>query len=32
MISRILDASIRFRWAVVIVTLIVAAYGVTQLL
>ncbi len=32
MISRILDASIRFRWAVVIVTLIVSAYGVTQLL
>jgi cobalt-zinc-cadmium resistance protein CzcA len=32
MISRILDASIRFRWAVVIATLIVSAYGVTQLL
>jgi cobalt-zinc-cadmium resistance protein CzcA len=32
MITRILDASIRFRWAVVIVTLIVSAYGVTQLL
>ena len=32
MITRILDASIRFRWAVVIVTLIISAYGVTQLL
>ena len=32
MITRILDAAIRFRWAVVIVTLIVSAYGVTQLL
>ncbi|QDM40657.1 CusA/CzcA family heavy metal efflux RND transporter [Altererythrobacter sp. TH136] len=32
MIERILDAAIRFRWAVVIVTLIVSAYGVTQLL
>ncbi len=32
MISRILDASIRFRWAVVIVTLIVSAFGVTQLI
>jgi cobalt-zinc-cadmium resistance protein CzcA len=32
MITRILDASIRFRWGVVIVTLIIAAYGVTQLL
>src|SRR3546814_1325781 len=32
MIARILDAAIRFRWGVVIATLIVAAYGVTQLL
>jgi len=32
MIARILAASIRFRWGVVIATLIVAAYGVTQLL
>ena len=32
MITRILDASIRFRWGVVIATLIIAAYGVTQLL
>lgn len=32
MIARILDASIRFRWGVVIATLIISAYGVTQLL
>lgn len=32
MIARLLDASIRFRWAVVIATLIISAYGVTQLL
>src|SRR5690606_33847974 len=32
MIARILDFSIRFRWGVVIATLIVAAFGVTQLL
>ena len=32
MISRILDASIRVRWAVVIITLIVSAYGAAQLL
>ncbi|HEY6814245.1 MAG TPA: CusA/CzcA family heavy metal efflux RND transporter [Croceibacterium sp.] len=32
MIARLLAASIRFRWAVVIVTLMVSAYGVTQLL
>ena len=32
MIARILAASIRFRWGVVIATLIIAAYGVTQLL
>ena len=32
MIARILDASIRFRWGVVIATLVIAAYGVTQML
>ena len=32
MIARLLDASIRFRWAVVVATLIISAYGVTQLL
>jgi len=32
MIARLLHASIRFRWAVVIATLIISAYGVTQLL
>ena len=32
MIERILDASIRFRWGVVIATLIISAYGVFQLL
>ncbi|HEY5722377.1 MAG TPA: CusA/CzcA family heavy metal efflux RND transporter [Allosphingosinicella sp.] len=31
MIDRILDASIRFRWAVLVVTLAVAAYGAFQL-
>lgn len=32
MIDRLLDASIRFRWGVVILTLIVAAYGAFQLM
>ena len=32
MIDRLLDASVRFRWAVVALTVIVAAYGVLQLL
>ena len=32
MIARLLDAAIRFRWGVVIATLIISAYGVTQLL
>ncbi|MBO9517480.1 MAG: CusA/CzcA family heavy metal efflux RND transporter [Porphyrobacter sp.] len=32
MITRILDASIRFRWAVVIITMIIAFFGVFQLL
>lgn len=32
MIEKLLDASIRFRWGVVILTLIVSAYGVFQLL
>ncbi len=32
MIEKLLDASIRFRWGVVILTLIVSAYGVIQLL
>ena len=31
MILRLLDAAIRFRWAVVFITLAVAAYGVVQL-
>ena len=31
MIDRILDASVRFRWAVVIVTLLVAVFGAIQL-
>lgn len=31
MIEKLLDASIRFRWGVIIATLIVAAYGVFQL-
>ena len=31
MIDRILDASIRFRWAVVFITMLVALYGVFQL-
>ncbi|MCB2072863.1 MAG: efflux RND transporter permease subunit, partial [Novosphingobium sp.] len=32
MIEKILDAAIRFRWGVVVVTLIVAAFGASQLL
>ncbi len=32
MIDRLLDSAIRFRWAVVIVTLAVALYGAFQLL
>jgi len=32
MIDRLLDAAVRFRWAVVAVTLVVAAFGVFQLL
>ena len=32
MIEKLLDAAIRFRWAVVILTLIVSAYGVFQLM
>nr|WP_315457925.1 CusA/CzcA family heavy metal efflux RND transporter [uncultured Sphingorhabdus sp.] len=32
MIEKLLDASIRFRWGVVVATLIVAAFGVMQLL
>lgn len=32
MIEKLLDASIRFRWGVVIVTLIISAYGVFQLM
>lgn len=32
MIEKLLDASIRFRWGVVLLTLIVSAYGITQLL
>ena len=32
MIEKLLDASIRFRWAVVLLTLIISAYGLTQLL
>ena len=32
MIEKLLDASIRFRWGVVLLTLIVSAYGLTQLL
>ena len=32
MIDRILDASVRFRWAVVAVTLLIAIYGALQLL
>ena len=31
MIDRILDAAVRFRWAVVVITLIVAVYGAFQL-
>ncbi|MEP7351210.1 MAG: CusA/CzcA family heavy metal efflux RND transporter [Sphingorhabdus sp.] len=32
MIDKLLDASIRFRWAVVLLTLIISAYGLTELL
>ena len=32
MIEKLLDASIRFRWGVVILPLIISAYGLTQLL
>ena len=32
MIDRLIDASIRFRWSVIVITLIVAAYGAFQLL
>lgn len=32
MIDKLLDAAIRFRWGVVVLTLIVAAFGLTQLL
>jgi cobalt-zinc-cadmium resistance protein CzcA len=32
MIDRLLDASVRFRWAVLAITLLVAAYGAFQLL
>ena len=32
MIEKLLDAAIRFRWGVVILTLIISAYGLTQLL
>ena len=32
MIEKLLDAAIRFRWGVVILTLIVSAFGVFQLL
>ena len=32
MIEKLLDASIRFRWGVVLLTLIISAYGLTQLL
>lgn len=32
MIEKLLDAAIRFRWAVVVLTLVVSAYGVFQLL
>ncbi len=32
MIDKLLDASIRFRWGVVILTLIISAYGVFQLM
>ena len=31
MIDRLLDASVRFRWAIVVLTLLVAIYGVFQL-
>ena len=31
MIEKLLDAAIRFRWGVVVATLIVAAFGVSQL-
>lgn len=32
MIEKLLDSAIRFRWGVVILTLIISAYGLTQLL
>lgn len=32
MIERLLDASIRFRWGVVILTLIISAYGLSELM
>jgi cobalt-zinc-cadmium resistance protein CzcA len=32
MIEKLLDAAIRFRWGVIVVTLIVAAFGAFQLL
>jgi heavy metal efflux system protein len=32
MIEKLLDAAIRFRWGVVILTLVISAYGLTQLL
>ena len=32
MIDKLLDASIRFRWAVVLLTLIISAYGLSELL
>ena len=32
MIEKLLDAAIRFRWGVVVVTLIIAAFGAAQLL
>ena len=32
MIDKLLDASIRFRWGVVILTLIISAYGLSELL
>ena len=32
MIEKLLDASIRFRWGVVLLTLIISAYGLTELL
>ena len=32
MIEKLLDASIRFRWGVVILTLIISAYGLSELM